>query len=458
MSNVFSKRIPNIGALLLLLFTIGITTFFIQKNTNLIGKASPNINPQDIKITNITDTSFTVSFTTNEKSSTAINIEGSGIQNPLIFDVRDRTNGNQGEYYSHYITVSGLNPQTEYKFSIIIGDKTIINGEQPFITSTGKEIKTPTPSQYITGLIVHPDGEVAKDTIVYLNTDGAEPISTLTDSQGAYSIPLNNIRTSSLESIISLKKNQIINLEARYQNLFSKTSLNYAKGLSYIPTIILSDNYTFESQTNDVSSVSSQLSLSTQTDRDVSKIEILSPKEGQSLVDTKPTIQGVSSPNTIVKITINSGIAIIGEVKSDSNGFWSFRPSTSLSPGKHTVTVETVNNFGITKAIKQTFTVFAEGSQVQQSATPSATPKITITPTSTTTPIPSITQKVSPSPTVYTTTSPTPSEIFQAKGGNINISPTQTIESPGSSDQTLLLTFLSFGLILTGSALLFILI
>lgn len=464
MTDIFSKRIPTVGALFALMVAIAITTFLIQKNTNLIGKASPNINPQDIKVTNVTDASFTVSFTTNEKAYSALSVEGEGVQTSLIFDARDRSSGTQEEYFSHYMTVSGLNASSEYNFSIILGGETILNGDQKFAVKTGPQIETPQASNYITGLIVHPDGEVASDTIVYLQSQGRETVSTLTDNDGAYSFSLNNIRDTSLESIISFESGEAINLEARFQNLFSKTSLKYSKTLSFIPTIILNDSYNFASPEEKTASVTSQLTNSEikTTNQDTS-LKVTSPKEGQSLTDNKPTIQGVAAPNTIVKITINSENIVQGQVKSDNNGFWSFRPKTALPPGNHTVTVETVGPSGITKIIKQNFTVFADGSQVQESATPSATPKLTSpTPTFTPTPIPtkassSPTPSTIVSPSVQTSLTPTTTTSFQPTSGN-QASPTLGLQSPGTPEQALLLTFVSFAFILAGSALLFILI
>lgn len=468
MKNIFSKRIPTVGALFALIIAIGITTFLIQKNTNLIGKASPNVNPQDIKITNISDTSFTVSFTTNEKTSSALSVEGEGIQTSLVFDVRDRTSGTQKEYFSHYMTASGLNPSSNYNFSIIVGGETILDGNKKFTVKTGPTIETPQASNYITGLIVHPNGEAASDTIVYLQTIGAENISALTDKDGAYSFSLNIIRSSSFDNIISFKDGDDINLEAHFQNLFSKTSLKYSQSLNYIPTIILNDSYDFSTAEEKTASVTSELTnTETKTTVQETSLKVTSPKDGQSLNDNKPTIQGVASPNTVVKITINSNSIIQGQAKSDANGFWSFRPKTALSPGNHTVTVETVGPSGITKIIKQNFTVFADGSQVQESATPSASPKLA-SPTPTFTPTPTVTlipAKLSSSPTPSSTISPslqitltpTTTTSLQSTGGS-QISPTTILQSPGTPEQTLLLTFVSFAFILAGSALLFILI
>ena len=91
---------------------------------------------------------------------------------------------------------------------------------------------------------------------------------------------------------------------------------------------------------------------------------------------------------------------------ADNNGRWTYRPKTPLSPGLHTITITTKDRFGILRSITQSFTVFASGTQVVQSATPSATPTITSTPTQTPTVVPTIISTPTPTPTILVTPTP----------------------------------------------------
>ena len=142
---------------------------------------------------------------------------------------------------------------------------------------------------------------------------------------------------------------------------------------------------------------------------------------------------------------------------SDNNGSWSFRPSVPLSPGEHTITIETQDNFGILKTISQKFTVFASGAQVAESATPSATPAITITPTTTQAITPTV--FISPSATPLITQIPTiaPTVVVTIPPTIPPITIPITTPAPPGSSSSLILTSISIILIFTGSVLLFLL-
>jgi len=103
---------------------------------------------------------------------------------------------------------------------------------------------------------------------------------------------------------------------------------------------------------------------------------------------------GTALPNGTVKITIHSDEGIEVTVTADGLGNWTYRPERELSPGEHTITISTKDSAGTTRFITRAFSIFEEGSQVTEAATPSATP--TFSPT------------VTPVPTIVPTNTPTP--------------------------------------------------
>src|SRR5581483_8558856 len=92
--------------------------------------------------------------------------------------------------------------------------------------------------------------------------------------------------------------------------------------------------------------------------------------------------------------------------KANAQGVWTFRPSTQLSPGNHTITITTKDASGVIRTITQQFVVFASGTQVSVSAPPSASITPSITPSPPPTALP--TKTTTPTPTTIT---PTPTTV-----------------------------------------------
>lgn len=446
-NNLLNKRMPTLFAFILLLGSIWATSFLIQKGIITIGRASPETTPENIKISNITDSSFTVSFTTADKAIAAINFGETEDLGSIVYDVRDKPGEKQTAFYSHYINIPNLKPNRKYFFSIISEGDSFLNDGKNYSVSTGSKIESSPPEQNpVYGKIVLPEGSSADDTLIYLTTDGNQTISALSKNTGEYIIPLNSIRNSSLDAYASFSANSVINLEIARQSLKSNIRAAYKKD-NAIPTITLSKNYDFIENTvtqNEEVATASSILKTPETNASNKSVEILSPKENDTLTDQKPAFRGTALPGSKVKITIHSSNNIQTEVTADNSGNWTYRPNTSLAPGEHTVTIETTDAFGIVKKITQSFTVFASGTQVTEAATPSATP--TTLPTST------------PIPTPTTTTATTPTiALSPTLAPSLTIIPAKpTIAATGDNTTSILLSSLPVFFILLGTILLFV--
>ncbi|KKQ93588.1 MAG: hypothetical protein A3E68_01835 [Candidatus Levybacteria bacterium RIFCSPHIGHO2_12_FULL_39_39] len=453
---LWSKRIPTFFAFLLLFISIWVTSFLIQKGVIFVGRATPEKSPREVLISNITDSSFTVTFQTLAKTVAAVSIEEKNNPQFVVFDDRNKRTDEQKPFYSHYITVSDLKPKTIYELSILSDGEIYLNGEKKYIVTTGPLITGAPPVQNpIVGKVLLPDGSAASDTIVVIAIEGAQSISSLTKDDGTYIIPTNSIKKTILDDYLTIDGNQEIQLKiirgdmrASVKSLFKDSEL--------IPPLTLQKNYDFtKTPEQKISSLASQLKVPPAKTK-FGEVKILNPKPSESLIDNKPLFRGVALPNKTIKITIESN-PIKTEVISDNNGSWSFRPSVPLSPGEHTITIETQDNFGILKTISQKFTVFASGAQVAESATPSATPAITITPTTTQAITPTV--FISPSATPLITQIPTiaPTVVVTIPPTIPPITIPITTPAPPGSSSSLILTSISIILIFTGSVLLFLL-
>lgn len=408
----WNKRIPTLLGVLIITAGIGITTFLVNQGVIFITKASPTNEPKNVRVTNVTESSFTVSYRTDEAVIGSINYGDTNRFGETALDERDQQTGNLTEFKLHHLTVRNLSPGKKYYFSILSGGDSFLNKTKPFEITTGKVIdELPEEQEPIAGKAITPDGNAPVEAIVYVTSPGAQVVSTTTDTEGNYLIPLNSIRDQSLGSYQKFNNDSKINLLIIADGMESNISLSINQ-INPVPTVTLSNNYDFTSGIEPVASVSGQKQNFPSFESVGStspSVSITTPADDQAFVDSRPTFRGTALPNQTVTILIESNHEIRAEVKTDANGNWTFRPSSALAVGGHKITVTSNNSSGNAQTISQTFAINPSGSQVNESATPSGT----LTPTLSPSPTPTLVASISPNLTLTPTevSSPSPTEL-----------------------------------------------
>jgi len=400
---IWSKRIPTLLGILLIVVGIGITSYLVESGVILTSKAGPSETAQNIRITNVTDRSFTVSFTTEAPVIGSINFGKDKNLGQTALDDRDRQ-GVLKEHKIHHITVKNLDSSSDYYFSITSGSKEFLQKDEPFIVKTaavssgsfdgGKTIK---------GKVVLPNGDSPAEAAVYLNSDNSQTLSTLVKEGGFYSLSTNSLKTEDLTSYFTFSDEIVFRLLVLGEDSLTSNARFNSSESEELPVITLGSDYDFTQSNLSTASSSASIGFSSlaaqeSTTGKIPKINI--PKSNQTFTDSQPKFSGTALPNSTVDITINSLENIKTQVVTDIYGNWSFRPTTPLSPGEHTITIITRDASGILRTIAQSFTVFASGSQVTESATPSAMPIVTPTSIPISTPIPTIIPTIPVSPTL----------------------------------------------------------
>lgn len=399
--SIWEKRLPTFLGVLVIAVGIGVTSLLVKTGVVFIGRAAPSEIPENIRITNVSDIAFTVSYTTEAKVLGTISFGKDESLGNIAVDDRDQAES-ISIYQTHHITAKGLTPSTKYFFVINSGQNTFSNNNVPFSVATTTANQTTSSSQKkVTGKVITPDASIPAEAIVYLTSEGEQTASSFLKVDGSYSLSLNSLVNQTDDSIIQI----IVVSPSQQSNVTVST-----KQANPVPLIILSKNYDFTTSTLPIATSSAAASPSAEINFPTllvspgssSEPQITTPKKNEGFSDDQPLFKGTASPGTTVKIIINSEEQIQTQVVVDKAGNWSYRPDKSLSPGQHTITITAQDKFGILKTITQSFTVYAQGTQVDQTATPSATPTLTITPTPQAT--------VSATPTLTPTPTPTPIE------------------------------------------------
>lgn len=399
---IWQIRLPTLLAILLIAFGTGLTSFFVKNGVTFIGKASPSDTPTGVRVTNVSDTAFTVTYTTSEAVTGAVSYGKDKTLGGTALDDRDQLSGKVQSYKVHHITIRNVDPNATYFFSITSGGTTYVDAANvPFEVTTSPHINdTPTQQQPLSGTILTPDGNNAPEAIVYVVGEKTQTLSALTKSDGTYLIPLNALRSITGQEYALLSKNTSFKLLIVGGGLQATASLLPTQ-IQPVPPMTLSQSYDFTLSQTPIASVSGNFGFPTFTATPSANKDpkLVTPKKGESFTDNKPLFKGTTVPNATVSIEIHSPTTVEAKTQADTKGVWTYRPKEALAPGDHTITITAPDQFGILKTIKQSFTVYASGTQVNQTATPSATPIITLTPTPTRAPtaVPSVT--LIPTPT-----------------------------------------------------------
>ena len=414
----WEKRIPTLLGIILIFFGVAITTLLVGQGSILVTNASPTQQPKNVRITDVTGSSFTVSFTTDSSVTGSLSYGTSPTVGQSALDVRDQQS--VSAHRIHYINVTGLNPQTKYFFTIISGQDTYMNNNQPFAVTTGPVIPgQPNQLNSLAGKVILPRGVPPQEAIVYLTLNNSQVISSLVKPDGTYTLQLSGLRTNDLSAYYQLLNNESVKLLAYGDGLTSNVILSSTQ--TSIPVITLSNDYNFTQNQNPSASTSAGLasfpSLSSTSSASQTP-KILSPQKDQGFTDQQPLFKGTALPGKSVQIIIHSAQEVQSNTTTDTSGYWSYRPPAPLAPGNHTITITTVNASGLLTTLTQSFIVYASGTQVSQSATPSATLTPTVTPSPTI--IVYATQIPTPTPTASVVTdlsqTPTPTEILAPTG------------------------------------------
>jgi hypothetical protein len=155
----------------------------------------------EVEVTNLNENSFTVSWesTLQETGSLLYGETPDQIETPANDD-RDGVLSEDGEYYTHHVTVKNLAPETTYYYKIKSGDNIYDGDEAPYQITTPTLQDSPPMMDSISGEIGGSAGADAVVTVTVSSEDGiSTQASTVPDDNGRWTLSLGSLRTQDME-------------------------------------------------------------------------------------------------------------------------------------------------------------------------------------------------------------------------------------------------------------------
>lgn len=161
----------------------------------------PTSEVENIQFSNITDTQGSISWTTDKPTRSKVLVSGTGqfpssvlLAKRVFKDDGEKRLNTSGFYTTHHVTVGGLIPNKTFYYRIYQGMKKVYEGN----FTTGSTISSLVGPNPVYGRVLEADGKSPLvGGIVYLQVKDKDKasslISTLTNSEGGWSLDLSNI-------------------------------------------------------------------------------------------------------------------------------------------------------------------------------------------------------------------------------------------------------------------------
>lgn len=435
------RKLPTLIGLLIIFAGIGLAVHLDNSRKQIITSALNYSPPSDIQFSNITDSSITVSYLTGDATISFVEVVNHlGFKETFLDDL-DSDNISRPRT-AHLTTIKNLKEDSIYKIRLKSGsNKCLPDSLCPTLTQkTALRLKNTVSLPPVHGKLITKEGKAAGGAIVYLRVGKSALLSGRVDSLGIWVIPLNNLRSQDLITKPEVNETDLIQITAKLTPKDISETVIDVKSIQQnlsIPTMEFGKSYNLInllSKKEILAKISSENILGSTTGKNYMmltpsptinpQLDILFPRsELDTTIDKRPELRGVGKPGSELKITVYSP-AQSAKVRVDSYGIWTFRPSSDLTPGIHTILVEGFDSRGKPVSLSKKFVVLKSGEGLVLGE---ATPSASLTPTLTIVPSPTSTSEISASPTpspsllptnTPSSTPPTSPPVIPPRSGN----------------------------------------
>lgn len=188
-------RIPTLLGLGVLLVGIAAGVFLVTANQVFKSNAAASSAPKNVRIVNVSDTHVSVSWQTDTPSSGFIQAGTSSTLGTTFRDERDQDLPQK--HTLHFATLTGLTPDTIYYYKITSGTLTYPNVN--FYSFKTASLASTAAYPALIGQVLNSNHQPIPEALVSLTINGAQELSAITKMAGNFILPLNEIRTQTLE-------------------------------------------------------------------------------------------------------------------------------------------------------------------------------------------------------------------------------------------------------------------
>ena len=404
----FNKgKIPTLLGIFLLLISLATGIILTNQTRIFTSKASQACQPINIQVTNLTHNSATISFLTDTACQYSLQLDNQIYMSSL----------GQNPAKIHYFSIKNLKPVTTYSYVLITGGKSL---DQPSYTfhTFASPTQGQTDASLSWGRVFQSDAVPATSSIVYLNIPGFHPLSSLVTDQGYWDIPLVNSYSIDSQSWLLPPSDSLDEIVVYSPDGQMIVLVNQSLQKNPVPDIYL-DKQQF-AQASGVVDFNRPPPNQTSVD-----FTIQNPAEDETINTSRPSFFGHGPAGLSVEIELNSSTQLKDSLSIDQSGSWQWESPQDLEPGDHTIKLKYTDPVSQTvKTITRKFTVLAtyQDNPLAFTASASATPRQTVSPTHTPIPTLSLQPTQTPIPTLIPTatnlsTSPPITPTLAVTGG-----------------------------------------
>ncbi len=238
-------RFPTILGLGVLLVGLVVGVYLVMETQIFSSQASTSTAPQEILVSNVTGNSVTISWKTEGLTPGFIQAGPQTNLGITFLDVRDTDTPQPHQL--HYVTLTGLQPNSPYYYKIVSGgEKFPVNETPSFQTATETTVQDTPP---LIGRVLDSSQKPVNEALLTLQVPGAQVLTAITTTAGNFVLPLAQIRKQDLVDNYVFGGTPIIStLVATNGTALSSVQLKVPTAFSSLPDIILGQNQDLTNQ------------------------------------------------------------------------------------------------------------------------------------------------------------------------------------------------------------------
>lgn len=235
-------RIPTVLALLTIIIVGVIFGVFMLYSKQIYNALSPvDDKPQQVRITNITSDSFTVSWVTKRPTNAYLKYgKGQALDTTISGSPQDAPPS-----LVHTVQVEDLVEETSYNFQVGVENPGEWKREfGKHSVQTSKVIKDG-EANIIFGSVTDSSSKPVQGAIVYVTIQGVQPLSSVTDLEGAWTLNLGHALSSDLQGGASYDKDKsVVEVFVQTGRLFASAK-GHVGAARPLPPMVLGKSYDF---------------------------------------------------------------------------------------------------------------------------------------------------------------------------------------------------------------------